>query len=143
MYQPTPVVRDQRHVDAEHLKLLAIFHFVVAGLAIVGLAFLLVHYLIMSTVFTNPSMWQSQRGGPPPAEIFALFKWIYIPLALFFLGFSLLNIISGLCIRVRKQRIFSLVVAGANCLQVPLGTVLGIFTIVVLTRDSVREAYGE
>jgi len=143
MYQPTPPVRDQRQVDADHLNLLAIFHFVVAALAFVGLAFLLVQYLIMNTVFTNPSVWQSQKGGPPPAEIFAMFKWIYFAIALFFLGFSFLNIISGLCIRARKHRTFSLVVAGANCLQVPLGTILGIFTIIVLTRDSVSQVYGE
>jgi hypothetical protein len=33
------------------------------------------------------------------------------------------------------------VVAGINCLHIPLGTVLGIFTIVVLCRESVRELY--
>ena len=35
------------------MKLLAIFHFVFAGLAFVGIGFLCVHYAIMHTVFAN------------------------------------------------------------------------------------------
>jgi hypothetical protein len=31
-----PLPRDQRKIDADHLKLLAIFHFVGAGLAVWG-----------------------------------------------------------------------------------------------------------
>jgi hypothetical protein len=37
---------------------------------------------------------------------------------------------------------FSLVIAGLNCIQIPFGTALGVFTIIVLLRDSVREAYA-
>ena len=44
----------QQRRDREHLKLLAIFHFVFAGLAFVGIGFLCVHYAIMHTVFANP-----------------------------------------------------------------------------------------
>jgi hypothetical protein len=41
-----PIPRDQRKIDADHLKLLAIFHFVGAGLAVLGLLFLLGHYAL-------------------------------------------------------------------------------------------------
>jgi hypothetical protein len=34
-----------------------------------------------------------------------------------------------------------MVVAGLNVLQVPLGTLLGVFTLLVLARDSVRQAF--
>ena len=142
MNQPPPLSRDQRKIDSEHLNLLAIFHFILAGLALLGIAFLVVHYAIMSSVFTNPAVWQGHKSsGPPPGEIFALFKWVYLAGALAFIGFSALNVISGLGIRARKWRTFSLVVAGVNCLQIPLGTALGVFTIVVLTRDSVCVLY--
>jgi hypothetical protein len=33
--------------------------------------------------------------------------------------------------------------AGINCIFIPIGTVLGVFTIIVLTRDSVKELFGE
>jgi hypothetical protein len=36
---------------------------------------------------------------------------------------------------------FSIVVAGVNCLQIPFGTALGVFTMMVLLRDTVRQSY--
>ena len=51
------------------------------------------------------------------------------------------NLLSGLYLRARKYRMFSIIVAALNCLQIPFGTVLGVFTIVVLVRESVRELY--
>ena len=122
--------------------MLAIFHFVGAGLAVVGLLFLLGHYAVMHAVFTNPKFFENQKGGPPPAELFAIMKWFYLAGAVWFMSSGVLNLISGLCLRARKGRTFSLVVAGINCLHIPLGTVLGVFTIVVLVRDSVREQYS-
>ena len=88
-------------------------------------------------------MWENQPGGAPPAEFFALFKWMYLLFGVWFLGSFVLNSISGLCLRARKFRMFSLVVAGINCLHIPIGTVLGVFTIIVLIRDSVRQLYEE
>jgi hypothetical protein len=136
-----PLVRDQRKVDADHLRLLAIFHFIGAGLAVIGMLFILVHYSFMHFFFANPRMWEGQKNGPPPAELFALFKWFYLAFGLWLLVSLVLNLISGFFLRARKGRTFSLVVAGVNCVHIPLGRILGIFTIIVLLRDSVRELY--
>lgn len=139
-----PLLRDQRKVDAEHLKLLAVFHYVLGGLAVVGLGFLFMHWLLMSTVMGNPEMWQQQGGKgppPPPKEFFAIFKWFYLFMAVMMVAACVGNIVSGLSIRARRWRIFSLIVAGINCLGFPFGTVLGVFTFVVLLRESVIEVY--
>lgn len=138
---PPPIIRDQRKIDAEHLNLLSIFHFVAAGLALLGILFLAGHYAFMRSIFLNPKMWENQKQGPPPAELFAIFKWFYLAGGVWFLGSGILNVISGLSIRARKYRTFSIVVAAINCLHVPLGTVLGVFTLIVLVRESVRELY--
>lgn len=37
---------------------------------------------------------------------------------------------------------FALVVAGPDCVWIPVGTALGVFTISVLPRDSVRQSYA-
>ena len=137
MSELTPASRDQRRTDAEHLKLLSIFHFIGAGLAFIGILFTLGHYAI----FSNPKMWHGQTQGPPSVEFFAAFKWIYVVFGVWFLGSGVLNLIVGFFIRARTHRIFSLVVAAINCLHTPMGTALGVFTIIVLTRDSVRQAY--
>ena len=49
---------------------------------------------------------------------------------------------SGFFLRQRRRRTFSLVMAGINCMNMPLGTVLGVFTVIVLLRESVRQAYA-
>lgn len=54
---------------------------------------------------------------------------------------GILTIISGKKIKQQKNRIFSLVVAGINCLSMPFGTALGICTFIVLLRESVVKLY--
>lgn len=134
-------MRDQRKADADHLRLLAIFHFVVAGLSLVGIGFLALHYTFIRVFFANPEMWKNQKGALPPPEVFGIFKWFYVFFGLILVMAAIGNLLSGLFIQRRKYRTFSLFVAGMDCLQVPFGTVLGVFTFIVLLRDSVREAY--
>ena len=65
-----------------------------------------------------------------------------------FIGMSVLGFVvvlfngsSAWCILRRKARRFSILIAAADCLWLPIGTVLGIFTIIVLRRGSVRDLY--
>ncbi len=142
MAELPPLMRDQRRVDAEHLRILAIFHFVFAGLSVVMIAFLCIHYAAMSTLFGNSRLWEQRNvGGPPPQEFFAIFQWFYVVLGVWFVSCGVGNLLSGIFLRARTHRGFSLVVAGLNCINMPFGTILGVFTIVVLLRDSVRELY--
>lgn len=127
--------------DLEHVRLLAIFHFALAGLALMGCAILGLHYLMMRSIVFNPDFWSHQGGQPPPPAFLNFFVWFYVFGGLV-LGVSLvLNGVSGLFLLKRRHRLFSLIVAGLNCLHVPFGTTLGIFTFIVLSRESVRELY--
>jgi hypothetical protein len=142
MTELAPLLRDQRKTDAGHLQLLSIFHFILAGMAVAGIGFLALHYVLLNSIFSNPEIWKSPKGGGgPPAEFFAIFRWVYVVIGVALVAGSLANLLSGLFLRKRKYRTFSLVVAGIDCIQIPFGTVLGIFTIIVLLRDSVRELY--
>lgn len=135
-----PAPRDQRVVDADHLRLLAIFHFVLAGLAVLGIGFLVVHYSIMQLVFNSPEMWKDAKGMS--AEQFVgLMRIMYGVFAVVFILGGIANLLSGMFMRQRRHRTFSLVVAGLNCLNMPFGTILGVFTFFVLLRESVREVY--
>ncbi|HEX3656288.1 MAG TPA: hypothetical protein VHV55_10800 [Pirellulales bacterium] len=147
MNELPPILRDQRKVDANHLNLLAIFHFISAGFALLGMLFLLAHFAIFHAVFSHPEIFNDPklspdgRHGPNPAEIFAVFKWFYLVIGTWILCSGILNLISGFYLRARKHWTFSVVVAVFNCFYMPIGTVLGVFTIIVLVRDSVRELY--
>jgi hypothetical protein len=135
---PTPGAQKR---DGDHLTILSIFHFVVAGLAVFGIAFLVFHFLMMSA-FMSPEFWKSQKGGqPPPAGLMPILAIVYVFVGMLMVLGGVLNLLSALFLRRRRHRLFSMVVGGLNCLNMPLGTLLGIFTILVLSRDSVRRMY--
>ena len=50
--------------------------------------------------------------------------------------------IAGRFLATRKHYMFCLVMAAIECLFTPFGTVLGVFTIVVLMRDSVKQSFA-
>jgi hypothetical protein len=52
-------------------------------------------------------------------------------------------LIAGRCLSRRKSYSFALVMACIECLFVPFGTILGIFTIVVLSRKSVKALFSD
>jgi hypothetical protein len=148
---PPPVaasdLRPGYNRDADHLNLLSIFHFVLAATSIVGLAFLCLHYTVMSSVMDNPKIWESmkhQPNPPPfdPRDFFRAFRWFYIVMGAWGLASLVGNLLAGFCLRVRRERTFCLVVAGFNCVNFPLGTPLGIFTIIVLVRESVVRLFA-
>lgn len=143
---PIPPVLPDR--DREHLSLLAVFHWVFAGLSLLSLLFLVVHYLVMRGMMSNPDFWeqgQNSPGGAPfnPADFFAWFQLFYLFAGIALLAQVVLNILSAVYLRRSRHRRFSQVVAGLDCLSMPLGTILGVFTLIVLGRDSVRRRYAD
>ena len=133
-------------IDAEHLRLLAIFHFVAAGLSLVGVLFSLLYLALFQVLLANPEVFaeaQQQQQGPPPEQVMMFFRGFLVSFVIWFLVSAVGNLLSGMFMRTRRHRIFSMIVAGINCLHIPIGTTLGVFTFVVLGRDSVRKMYEE
>jgi hypothetical protein len=56
--------------------------------------------------------------------------------------FAALVALSGRSIQKRRRYTFCLIMAGVECLFMPVGTVLGVFTIIVLLRDSVKRQFS-
>jgi len=139
---PEVVVQNQQQRDHDQLRLLAIFHLVIAGLALIGIGFLFVHYAIMHAVFSNPEMWKSQKQTPPPQAFLDLFVWLYVFVGIILIAATALNVLSGFFLWQKRHRLFSLIVAALDCLQIPFGTALGVFTIIVLSRESVQQLYS-
>lgn len=57
------------------------------------------------------------------------------------LTLSICSIVSAKKLSTRESYWFSFVVACVQCTLVPLGTILGVFTIVVLQRESAKGLY--
>jgi hypothetical protein len=137
-----PLPNNIRKTDADQLRLLGIFHFVIAGFGLVGLGFIFLHRLIMQFVMQNPQALNMPRNGPGfPPEMATIFGVMYIILGVILVIGMACNAISGYLILQRKCRVFSLIIAGINCIHFPFGTALGVFTFIVLMRPSVRETY--
>ena len=141
MNQFPPPLRDQTRIDAGHLNLLSIFHYVGAGLALLGIGFLFLHFLFVQIIVNNQKMMANAKSTPLPPNLFVILTVIYSVLGLWYVGSCVVNVLSAIYLRQRKNRTFSMVVAGINCLHMPLGTVLGVFTMIILMRESVRETY--
>ena len=56
---------------------------------------------------------------------------------------SICIIVSGRYINQTKGYMFSFITACMMCISFPFGTALGIFTIIVLSRDSVKKRYDD
>ena len=126
--------------DAEQLNLLAIFHYVVGGLALLFSFFPLFYSVIGGFLLYAAEHPTNQE--PPPAFL----GWIFIVLgAVFFLvgvTMAICILIAGRCLSRRKGYSFALLIACIECLFVPFGTILGVFTIVALSRASVKALFS-
>ena len=127
--------------DQEHLKLLSVFHYVVGGLTALFALFPVLHLVFGLVMVLAPEKLEEGGEGPP-----ALIGWFFVIFAGLFIatGWSIaaLVITAGRFLAKRKHYLFCLVVAGLECILMPYGTVLGVFTIIVLMRDSVKEAFA-
>src|SRR5882757_6221107 len=117
---PDPQINQQQKIDAEHLKLVFIFHYVVSGMAALFACIPIIH-LVIGLVILLPDM----------ASCFVLAGWT----------FAVLILLAGRFIARRKHYTFCFVVACAECMFMPFGTVLGALTILVLGRQSVKELF--
>lgn len=126
--------------DEDHLRLLSIFHYVVSGISGLFALFPILH-LVMGLFFIFAP--QTMRGqGPPPPEFFG---WFFVIMASAFimigLTFAACVLAAGRFLAQRKHYLFCLVMAGVECVFMPFGTVLGVFTIIVLARDPVKRLF--
>jgi hypothetical protein len=127
--------------DVEHLRLLAIFHYVDAGLTALFASFALLYVVMGVFMVVQPEAWGGHGEVPPPAVGFFL-AIMGAGLTLAGWGFAVCLFFVGRMLNRRRHYVYCLVVAGINCIFVPIGTVLGVFTIVVLMRPSVKALFA-
>jgi ABC-type branched-subunit amino acid transport system permease subunit len=128
--------------DEEHLRLLSIFHYIVAGLGGLFSFFPLLYAGIGGFMLYASAQPQMQQGEPPPAFL----GWIFIAFGCFgfLIGLTLAIciVLAGRFIARRCHYWFVFVIACVQCLFFPFGIILGIFTIIVLSRTSVKDWFG-
>ncbi len=126
--------------DEQHLNLLSIFHYVVGGLTALFSLFGLIHLGLGLLMILAPEKLDS-KGAPPPALVgwvFAIIGGMIITVGWILAGAM---VAAGRFLARRRHYVFCLVVAGIESMLIPLGTALGVFTIVVLMRPSARAMF--
>jgi hypothetical protein len=129
--------------DTEQLNLLAIFHCVVAGLAVLFSFFPLLYTTIGAIFIFAARHGTAKPGEDLPPEFLG---WIFAVLGslLFVAGIAMAIciLIAGRSLALRKRYSFAMVMACIECIFVPFGTILGVFTIIVLSRESVKGLFS-
>ena len=137
----SPEWRSQQDLkDEEHLRLLVIFYYVMAGVTALFSLFPVLHVAMGIALVTGA--FPSSGGAPPPDFM----GWFFIGIggSIILIGETLavLTFLAGRGLAQRSSRVLALVVAGIHCLNMPLGTLFGVFAFVTLLRESVAARFA-
>jgi hypothetical protein len=127
--------------DNQHLRLLSTYHYVVGAMyALFG--FIPIIHLTVGIALLE-GLLDTDNGQPPPPEALG---WVFVAIGVFVMAMlwtlAACLIVAGDRLAQRRNYWFCFIVACVACAFSPLGTVLGIFTIFVLVRPSVKAQFG-
>ncbi len=128
--------------DLEHLKLLSIFHYVYAGLTALFSCIFITYVMVGLFFILAPDHMASSNGDLPPKLFGGIFFGLGMAIILIGWTIAILRVIAGRCLARRRAYWYCFVIACLGCLNMPMGTVLGVFTIIVLLRPSVIALFG-
>jgi hypothetical protein len=126
--------------ERTYLNLLSIFWFILLGLQCMALAIIPMEGAFLTSMFTSGGL----GSGPnaPPPELGYIFIGILGFAFLLAAAEAIFTCLTAFSLRKRKRYMLCLVYSFFICvLHVPLGTVLGIFTIIVLQPPLVKELF--
>ena len=128
--------------DRDHLRLLSIFHYVLAAVTAVFSLFPIFH-LIIGLLMVSDTIHPGDQHSEVPV---AIIGWMFVIIPAFMilagLACSAVIALAGSRLARYSSYTFCLVVAAIECVFFPFGTVLGVFTIIVLNRPSVKELFA-
>jgi hypothetical protein len=130
--------------DKQQLKLLSIFHFVLGGLAALIACIPIIHLTIGIGILSGSLFGESiPTDGAFPFSLFGL-AFTILPAIMILAGwaYAVGMVVAGNFLAKEKNYVFCLVMAAISCAFTPFGTVLGVFTIVVLMRPSVKQLFN-
>lgn len=122
--------------DASHLRTLSILYYVNAALSLVVLGVIALQAAMLTLMESMPA-----QKPPGVEQMWTLFITLWVVMGALAVAMAVLNVATARALGRRDRRLLCQVTAGINCLSVPLGTLLGVFTLLTLERPAVREAF--
>jgi succinate dehydrogenase/fumarate reductase cytochrome b subunit len=124
----------------KHLSLLSILHYVYGAIICF---FGVVALLMMGLGAFVLQSGAAQEMDPAMPQWFGAFIASFgLGLFLVLMVWGILIILSGVWISKRRNRTASIIIAALCLLNFPLGTALGVFTLVALSDDEVKAEYA-
>ena len=129
--------------DRDHLKILSIFHYVVGAFALLTGGVFLLYSAFGGFLLRRPELFTDHgKSAPPPPIVGELLIGLGLGLFAMSAAFAIALIVAGRSLAHQTRYVFCFVLACVCCLFTPWGTVLGVFTLVVLSRPSVKAMFG-
>jgi hypothetical protein len=148
--EPLSQTRDQ-------LKTLSIFYYVLGGICVLFSCFPLIYVIVGQVVFTAahiPATFPAEacpghpgahgaHGAEGAAIAGTVFTLIGVIGMLIAWTMAALSFITGKFLSSARHHTFCLVMAAIACLMAPMGTVLGVFTIIILMKDEAKQLFAQ
>lgn len=138
MHCGAPTAGGSNERDSGHVRLLTIFHYVYAPLHALMFSFPLIHVTLGLLMVAGKL---DERGHGPPAAL----GWVFVVfgglVVLFGWSTAVFFALAGRWMSARRRHVACVVSSGLMCLFMPLGTVLGVFSLIVLLRPSVKASF--
>lgn len=128
----------------QYLRYLAVGHYVMAGLAFLFGSIPLIHF-VLGLVFAFQG---ATAGGGFTDETFIgltfglFFAFVGLVLVLSAWAYGVFLVKAARALQERRHYMLCMVMAAISCVFAPVGTVLGVFTLLLLLDDEVKTAFG-
>lgn len=137
-------MEDANQKLTRNLNTLAILQYIWAGLTFFGVAIVYVFYFVIGRVFSSEII---STASPEDEAVLGVVGGVVaiigIVLIFFLLLSTVLKVLCGIFMQKKKNRIFCIVIASIECLNIPFGTVLGVFTIIELEKLEAKQMFDE
>jgi hypothetical protein len=145
-YRPQAPVAFPATGDEKTLQTLSTFHYVVAALLALFSCVFIAYIAIGVSMLVAPDGWATngaheQHGTPVPTGVGVFFVAMGGFAVLLGWTMAALTAFAGRCLTRRRRYTFCLVIAGLLCLWMPFGTILGVFTLVTMSKPPVRAQF--
>jgi len=135
-------ISKQTIIDNEHLKLLSLFHLISGIFALVYSVFMALYFGFIIFIFNVGNKFDGAESDLP-IEFKSIFMFIFIVILLIAIVIGIAKIMCSRYIKQKKNRVFCIVISCIECFSFPIGTLLGVLSIMVLNRNSVKEIYHD
>lgn len=134
---------DSPLITAHDLRLLSIGYYIQAGIAAFYTLMLLGYSAFLSTLLVNLGRISQQTNQQPiPAAVLSILSIVLAVIIGIACAYTACLFIAGFWLRRLRNLLFIQIIAALNCLAIPYGTVLGIFTFMVLQRPSTKQLFS-